>query len=121
MGNRQATVVRYYTFLSSRGCRWLLRDLKSRPQPPTVKSPVVTEQAFKGAEKVIHAAGLRWHDLRDYFHQSFEVLYVSSRAVRFMLGHPLKKEEERYMNAFNPQAIGFLRQTYVKVERQFFT
>lgn len=82
---------------------------------------MVTEQAFKGAEKVIHAAGLRWHDLRDYFHQSFEVLYVSSRAVRFMLGHPLKKEEERYMNAFNPQAIGFLRQTYVKVERQFFT
>jgi hypothetical protein len=29
------------------------------------------------------------------------------------------KEEERFMNAFNPQAIGFLRQAYAKVENGF--
>ncbi len=42
--NRRAAVIKYCTFLSSRGCEWLLEDLKSRSPRPRAESPVVTEQ-----------------------------------------------------------------------------
>jgi hypothetical protein len=120
VGNRRITFVRFYTFLSRRGCRWLLEDLKTRSQSASAYSPVVAAQSFREAEKAVHAAGLKWFDLRDYFHQSFMVLDLSSRTVRFMLGHPLKEWEKGYMDAFNPKAVSFLRRRYAKVERQFF-
>ena len=111
------TVVRFYTFLSSRGCQWLLRDLKSRPQP-TAESRVVTEQAFKGAEKVIHAADLRWHDLRDYFHVSCVMANTPRFAVRFMLGH-VSDKEDRFRNLSSE--FSFLRKAYAKVEKRYFS
>jgi hypothetical protein len=120
VGNRRTTVVRYYTFLASRGCEWLLEDLKSRPQPRG-ESTVVTEEAFKLAEKAVHAAGLGWHVLRDYFLACFVTSSTSSTPVHFMLGHAIDKEEETHIWRFSdPQRIEWMRKKYVEVEKQFF-
>jgi hypothetical protein len=116
VGNRCATVVRYYTFLSSRGCEWLLEDLKSRPQP-RAESPVVTEQAFREAEKAVRAAGLRWHDLRDYFCTSCVKVDVSQRVIDFMLGHVAQRED--HVRDMMSQEIDYLRKEYRKVDKQF--
>lgn len=121
VGSRRASVVRYYTFLSSRGCEWLLRDLKSRPQP-RAESSVVTGEALKEAESGIRAAGLRWHDLRDYFHVCFDrALSSSSAPVDFMLGHVIKEDEMTHVWRFDPQRIEWMRDRYVEVEKQFFS
>jgi hypothetical protein len=115
--NRRAAVIRYCTFLSSRGCEWLLEDLKSRPQPPRAESPVVTELAFKDAERAVRAAGLRWHDLRDYFYAACVKTGVSQRVVDFMLGHVVRRED--HVRDMLSREIDFLRKEYRKVDEQF--
>jgi hypothetical protein len=117
VGNRSATVVRYYTFLSSRGCEWLLEDLKSRPQPRG-ESTVVTEEAFKLAEKAVHAAGLRWHELRDFFHSCCVLVNMPRAAVDFMLGHVLSRED-RFDRISLSQEVDYMRKKYAKVEEHF--
>ena len=117
VGNRRSTVVRYYTFLSSRGCEWLLEDLKARSQPLHVDSPVLTEQALKQAEKAVHAAGLRWHDLRDYLYTSCVKVGVSQRVIDFMLGHVVRQED--HIMEMLSREIDYLRKEYRKVDEQF--
>lgn len=117
VGNRRTTVVRYYTFLSSRGCEWLLEDLKTRTQPPKAESQVVTGQASMEAEKVIHVAGLGWHDLRDYFYATCLKVGTPHYAVDLMLGHVLRGSD-RFRNL--SAEVSFLRKEYLKVERQCF-
>jgi len=117
VGNRRSTVVRYCTFLSSRGCEWLLEDLKSRSPRPRAESPVVTEQAFREAETVVRAAGLRWHDLRDYFYTTCVKTGVSQRVVDFMLGHVVRRED--HIRDMLSREIDYLRKEYRKVDAQF--
>jgi hypothetical protein len=105
--NRRAAVIRYSTFLSSRGCGWLLEDLKSRSPPPRAESQVVTEQAFKDAERAVRAAGLRWYDLRDYFYATCVKVGVSQRVVGFMLGHVAQRED--HIRDMLSREIDFLR------------
>ena len=116
VGNRRSTVVRYCTFLSSRGCEWLLEDLKSRSPPPRAESPVVTEQAFTEAERAVQTAGLRWHDLRDYFWAACVKVGIPHYAVDFMLGHVLRGSD-RFRNL--SAEVSYLRKQYVKVEQLF--
>jgi integrase len=118
LGNRRTTVLRYYTFLSSRACAWLSEDLKSRPRQ-RVESSVVNGCGLKEAEKAVHAASLRWHDLRDFFHQSCVVGGMSNVETDFILGHTLGRSG-RFMNVFAPKAIDLLRHAYVEVEKRCF-
>lgn len=121
VGNRRSTVVVYYTFLSSRGCEWFLEDLRTRTRPLTAQSLVVAAVALREAEKVIHAAGLRWHDLRDYFHVSFVRMSTSSTPVAFLLGHVTKEDDLTHVwRFFEPQRIKWMRDRYAQVEMQFF-
>jgi len=115
--NRHSAIIKYCTFLSSRGCGELLDDLKSRSQPLHVDSPVVTEQAFKAAEEAVHAAGIRWHDLRDYFHASCMKVGVSQHVIDFMLGHVARKED--HAREMLSREIDYLRKEYRKVDEQF--
>jgi hypothetical protein len=117
VGNQRTTVVRYYTFLSTQGCEWLLEDLKSRPQPRG-ESTVVTEEAFKLAEKTVHAAGLRWHELRDFFHSCCVLVNMPRAAVNFMLGHVLCRED-RFDRIGLSQEVDYMRKKYAKVEEHF--
>jgi hypothetical protein len=116
VGNRRATVVRYYTFLASRGCGWLLEGLQNQTQPLSRESPVVTGQAFTEAERAVHAAGLRWHDLRDYFWAACVKVGIPHYAVDFMLGRVLRGSD-RFRNL--PAEVSYLRKQYVKVEQLF--
>lgn len=113
----RVTVVMFYTFLSTSGCRWLLEDLKTHTRRLTTESPVVTSSALRESEKAIHAEGLRWHDLRDYFCASCLKVGTPHYAVDFMLGHKLKGSD-RFRNLSGEAE--FLRKQYAKVEERFF-
>ena len=118
---RRSIPMKWYTFLSTSGCRWLLEDLKTRTQPTSTNSKVVTAQAFREAEKVIHAAGLKWFDLRDYCKSSFMVAdtKLPREVIDYMFGYAVK--EDVFLSHF----IGNLldprfRQEYVRVEERLF-
>jgi hypothetical protein len=113
--NRQSAIMKYSTFLSSRGCGWVLEDSKSRSQPLQVGSPVIMEQAFKEAEEAVHAAGIRWHDLRDYFYASCMKVGVSQHVIDFMLGHVTRRDHVRETLS---REIDYLRKEYRKVDEQ---
>jgi hypothetical protein len=122
---RRVRFHRWYTFLSSRGCSWLLEDLETRTQPITAESPVVTAVALREADKGVHWAGFGWHDLRDFFAESFLRCFVTmgtaSIDFRFLLGHAIKEDELTHVRQFSdPQRIEWMRDRYVQVEKQFF-
>jgi len=124
MLERRRTVMRYYTFLSSQGCELLSKDLKTRSQPITAQTPVVTVGGLKEAEKAVRAASLRWHDLRDYFHACFMTTMISSSSVPvdFMLGHVIDETALTHVwRFFDPARIDWMRNKYVEVEKQFFS
>jgi hypothetical protein len=119
----QVTRRKYYSFLSTAGCRWLLEDLKTRRQPLTAGSPVVTGVASREAEKTVHGAGFRWGDLRDYFHACFMTTMISSSSVPvdFMLGHMIDEAALTHVwRFFDPQRIKWMRARYAQVEKQYF-
>jgi hypothetical protein len=122
---RRRPVLRWYTFLSTSGCRWLLDELKLRTTPPSAESLVVTGQAFTEADGALHKAGVRWLDLRDYFNACFMTLstpQIASVAVHFMLGHAVEREAQKHFmrSFFNQGTIRSLRESYVRVEKKFF-
>ena len=80
---------------------------------------MVAPAALREAEKAVHAARLRWHDLRDFFHQSCVVGGMSNLEVDFILGHTLGRSG-RFMNMFAPKAIDLLRRAYLEVEKRCF-
>jgi hypothetical protein len=80
-------------------------------------SPVVTDKVFKMAGNAVHAASLRWHDLRDFFHQSCLLGGMSNLEADFMLGHELG-DPARFVNP--SRAADYLRNKYVEVEKRFF-
>jgi hypothetical protein len=82
----------------------------------------VRSGGFAEADQLLYAAKIRWFDLRNYFQACFAELdtpRIPYTAVHFMLGSALGRED-RFMNLFNPNAMRFLRQAYVQVEKQFF-
>ena len=91
--------------------------MQSRAKRPTTRSLVVTEQAFKEAKKAVHAFDLRWHQLRDYFTESFVRFSIPYPVVDFMLGH-VPKEYDHFSNLYSEAE--FLRKEYVKIEKRFF-
>jgi hypothetical protein len=116
---------KWYTFLSTRACGWLLEDLKVRSQPVSTKATVVTSRSFKEADRVVHAAGLRWHDLRDFFAESFIHCFVTmgtgSVDLRFLLGHSIDENVLTHVWRFyDPQRIKWMRARYAQVEKQYF-
>jgi hypothetical protein len=120
----RVTVVMFYTFLSSRGCEWLVQDLKTRTGRLAAESPVLTPAAMKETEKVVRAAGLQWHDLRDYFHVCLRALGTSNMppvVPEFMLGHAIDKNTLNVWGFFDPKTIEWMRKKYVEVEKQFFS
>lgn len=80
---------------------------------------MVTEQAFRETEKAVHAAGLRWHDLRDYFYATCVKTGVSQWVVDFLLGHVVRREG--HVRDMLSREIDFLRKEYRKVDEQFQT
>jgi hypothetical protein len=109
--------LKWYTFLSTSSCRWLLDELKLRSTPPSAESLVVTEQAFMEADGALHETRVRWHDLRDFFHQSCVVGGMSNLEADFILGHELGSAG-RFVNP--SRAVDYLRNKYVEVEKRFF-
>lgn len=123
VGRRGATLVRFYTFLSTDGCQWLLEDLKTRSQFASAKSPVVTAQSFREAEKTVHTAGLKWFDLRRYCMSAFMVAdtKLPRDVIDSMFGYKVKEDAlQHFVNFFKPSFISFVRQEYVRVEGRFF-
>jgi len=119
----RVTVAMFYTFLSSRGCKWMVQDLKTRSRPITAQTPVITVGGFKEAEKAVRAAALCWHDLRDYFHACFMTTMIgsSSMPVDFMLGHMIDEAALTHVwRFFDPARIDWMRNKYIEVEKQFF-
>lgn len=122
---RRRLALKWYTFLSTSSCRWLLGELKLRTTPPSAESLVVTEQAFTEADGALHEARVRWHDLRDYFNTcfvTFSTPQIPSVAVHFMLGHSVEREARKHFmrSFFNQGTIRSLRESYVRVEKKFF-
>jgi hypothetical protein len=62
----QVTWRRYYTFLSTSGCKHLLDDLSTRSQVSS-KETVVTKRGFAEAGRVVRAAKVKWFELRHFF------------------------------------------------------
>jgi hypothetical protein len=101
------------------------QKLKLRTTPPSAESLVVTGQAFTEADGVLREAGVRWHNLRDYFNACFMMLstpQIPSVAVHFMLGHAVEREARKHFmrSFFNQGTIRSLRELYVRVEKKFF-
>lgn len=123
---RNRSFWKYYTFLSTSGCRHLLDDLSMRSQPISSKEQVVTVRAFAEADRILRAAKLRWFELRHYFLGSCDWVEQQYRAlpheaIHFMLGYVVKEDDLTHvLYFFEPKAIGFLRNGYVEVEKQFF-
>jgi len=118
VGNRRATVVRYYTFLSSRGCDWLREDLRTRHQAFSPDAGVVTAQSFSQADRVVRAAGFHWHDLRDLFHSYCVLANVPHAVVDFMLGYVLSKDDVLDRMSLLRE-VDYVRMKYAEVEEQF--
>lgn len=121
----QVTGRKYYTFLSTAACWWLLEDLKTRTQPVKAESTVVGPAALRETEKAIHAMGLRWHDLRDFFAESFircfATMGTGSVDLHFLLGHSIDENVLTHVwRFFDPKRIEWMRGRYVRVEKQFF-
>jgi len=72
----------------------------------------------------MHAAGLRWYDLRDYFHACLRALSTShmpSVVPDFMLGHMIDKNTLTHARRFfDPRTIAWMREKYSEVEKQHF-
>ncbi len=116
---------KYYTFLSTHGCRYALDELKARNQTLSTGSPVVPPQAFKEADRALHDAAMKWHVLRDFFASSFLRRFVtlgtSSIDLRFKFGHAVKEDDLTHVwQFFNPDRIEWMRDRYTQVEKQFF-
>ncbi len=116
---------KYYTFLSTGGCRYAFDELKARNQQISTGSRVVPPQAFREADRALHDAGVRWHELRDFFASSFLRCFVtlgtSSIDLRFILGHAVKEDDLTHVwQFFNPDRIEWMRDRYTQVEKQFF-
>jgi hypothetical protein len=117
---------RWYTFMSSRSGAWLLEDLKARSQQPvSAKSAVVTARSFREADGGVHVASFRWHDLQDFFAESFIRCFVTmgtgSVDLHFLLGHSIDENALTHVwRFFDPQRIEWMRAKYARVEKRFF-
>jgi len=124
-GRRRFSRVKFYTFLSSSGCRYLLGELKARSQPLSPDSLVVDHQAFREADEAVHGAGVRWLDLGRYFISCFMVTELDTglrrEEIYFMSGHVIKEEDLAHLrDFFHPKSVEIMRKGYVQVERRFF-
>jgi len=121
----QVTGRRYYTFLSTGGCKLLLDDLSTRSQP-VLKEWVVTRRAWAEASRVLRGAKVKWFELRHFFRGSCEwaALHLPKRplpsnAISFMLGNYVQGEVD--LSPSNPKIVPMLRQGYSQVEKVCFT
>ena len=114
------TLRRFYTFLSAGSCLDLVADLKSRKIASG--SAAVTDSAFNETDRRIHAAGMKWFDLRRYFIGCLLAnTKLTPEAIGFMSGYVVKEDDLTHLrDFFNPKVIKLMREGYVQVEKQFF-
>jgi integrase len=120
----EVTWRKYYTFLSTSGCKHLLDDLSTRSQVSS-KETVVTRRGLSEAGRVVRAAKVKWFELRHFFRGSCEwaELRLAKRplppeAIRFMLGNYV--QEELDLSPFDSKIVEMLRQGYGMVEQECF-
>jgi hypothetical protein len=120
----EVTWRKYYTFLSTSGCKHLLDDLSTRSQVSS-KETVVTRRGLSEAGRLLRAAKVKWFELRHFFRGSCEwaELRLAKRplppeAIRFMLGNYV--QEELDLAPFDSKIVEMLRQGYSIVEKECF-
>jgi hypothetical protein len=120
----EVTWRKYYTFLSTSGCKHLLDDLST--SQVSSKETVVTRRGLSEAGRVVRAAKVKWFELRHFFRGSCEwaELRLAKRplppeAIRFMLGNYV--QEELDLSPFDSKIVEMLRQGYSMVEKECFT